>query len=82
MFIATIILGVATWLWGLVVTWAMWGGWAVLVGLFFLGVGVVPMGMAAAAFNEEWGLLLNMGVTLTVLIVFRLFSSWLAEHSD
>ena len=82
LFVASVVLGLATWVWGVVVTWIFWGGWAVLIGLFILGVGVVPMGIVAAAMAGEWELFTNMGVTLVVLIAIRVFSHWLAEHSD
>ena len=81
LFAASIVLGLATWVWGLVVTWLLWNGWAALFGLFILGVGVVPMGMVAAALHAEWTLVWNMGVTLAVLFAIRVFSRWLAEHS-
>ena len=48
------IFGLTLWKWGLILTYNLWGGMAVLVGLFLVGVGVVPMAMFATAFKSMW----------------------------
>ena len=59
--------GLTLWVWGLVLTYNLWGGGAVLVGIFLLGVGVVPMAMIATAMAKTWAtcgqLLLLAGLT-------------------
>lgn len=47
--------GATAWFMGLLTTWILWGGVAVVVGLFILGVGVVPIGLLALLVNGEWG---------------------------
>jgi hypothetical protein len=54
---ASAIFGITLWVQGLVLTYNLWGGGAVLVGLFFVGVGVVPMAMLAALLAEMWSAL-------------------------
>ena len=54
---ASSIFGITLWIWGLVLTYNLWGGGAVLVGLFLFGVGVVPMAMLATLFAAMWSLL-------------------------
>jgi hypothetical protein len=51
---ASSIFGIALWVWGLTLTYNLWGGGAVLLGLVLLGVGVVPMAMLATAFAALW----------------------------
>ncbi|MDP4299951.1 hypothetical protein [Leptothrix discophora] len=64
--------GVVAWLSGFLFSYELWGGWAVFIGLIIAGVGVVPIGMLAAAFHSQWsgvGLLFGM-VVLTFGVRF------------
>jgi hypothetical protein len=54
MLYASGIFGVTLWVWGLILTYDLWGGVAVLVGLLLLGVGVVPMAMLATLLAKLW----------------------------
>jgi hypothetical protein len=54
LFYASGIFGMTLWIWGLILTYDLWGGAAVLVGLVLLGVGVVPMAMLATLFGAMW----------------------------
>jgi len=60
------IFGITLWAFGLVLTYNLWGGIAVLVGIFLLGVGVVPMAMLATLFAKMW----NPFGQLIILAVF------------
>ena len=53
---ASSIFGITLWVWGLVLTYNLWGVGAVLVGLFLFGVGVVPMAMLATVFAAMWSI--------------------------
>ena len=64
--IASYIFGLTCWFMGLLTTWSLWGGVAVIVGLFIAGVGVVPMALLAALFNGEWG---SFGIISLALIL-------------
>ena len=52
--ISSYVFGLATWLYGFAFTYALWGGFAVVMGLFMFGVGVVPMALLATAFRGMW----------------------------
>jgi len=54
LYLSSIVFGIVTWLVGFVVSYVLWGAGAVIVGLFFLGIGVVPIGLVAAVFNQQW----------------------------
>jgi hypothetical protein len=51
---ASSIFGITLWVWGLVLTYNLWGGGAVLLGLLLLGIGVVPMAMLATLLAALW----------------------------
>jgi ABC-type transport system involved in multi-copper enzyme maturation permease subunit len=46
--------GIATWLYSFVVTFALRGGFAVVLGLMFFSVGVVFMAILASLFKAMW----------------------------
>lgn len=46
-FIASYVFGATLWMFGLLLTYLTWGVGAVIFGLFFFGVGVVPIAMLA-----------------------------------
>ena len=51
---ASSLFGLTLWVWALVLTYSLWGGGAVLVGVCLFGVGVVPMAMVATAVAKMW----------------------------
>jgi len=53
-YIASYIFGITLWVWGVLLTYFLWGGWALLVGLFIMGVGVVPIAMLATMLKGMW----------------------------
>ncbi|MEX0748508.1 MAG: hypothetical protein WD467_00660 [Candidatus Saccharimonadales bacterium] len=63
--------GITAWMLAFIITLQHWGVLAVILGLLILGVGVVPIGLLAALFNGEWGVLLNIVVLLTLAAGFR-----------
>lgn len=51
---ASSLFGMTLWVWGLLLTYDLWGGAAVLLGVCLLGVGVVPMAMVATGVAKMW----------------------------
>ena len=80
--IASFVFGAILWVWGMVYTYSVWGLFAVIVGLVFLGVGVVPIAMFAALVRGDWGNLGIFVVTAVVAIGFRVLAHWLARKAD
>jgi len=64
-FLSSYLFGLICWLTGFVVTYSLWGAWAVVLGILLLGGGVVPIGMVASLFKGEWQML----VLLFILVV-------------
>ena len=55
---------------GLLLTLDLWGGCAAVIGLFLLGIGVVPIAMLATLFNGMW---IELGLlVLAVVLTFGL----------
>lgn len=64
--ISSWVFGITLWVWGLLLTYHLWGAIAVFIGLFLLGVGVVPIAMLATLFKGMWSTLGEL-VLLTIL---------------
>jgi hypothetical protein len=69
-FISSYVFGLVTWLLGFVLTYSLWGLGAVIIGILFLGGGVVPMALLATMFKGLW----DPFFTLLVLVVITFAS--------
>jgi len=77
--IASHIWGITLWMEGLLYTLRLWGPTAVFIGLFVLGIGVVPMGMVATIIKGKW---LHFGELLFLAILTlgsRIVDTYLSE---
>ena len=78
--ISSYLFGLICWLSGLVITYALWGGWGVVIGLLLLGGGVVPVGMLASVFKGEWTMLLVLFTMLVLTFGTRIAGAYIAER--
>jgi hypothetical protein len=53
-FLSSYLFGLVTWLLGFILTYAIWGLWAVILGMLFFGGGVVPVALLATMFKGMW----------------------------
>jgi hypothetical protein len=67
LFIGSFVFGLFFWLYAFIVTDQAWGTTGVLIGLVLAGVGIIPVGILAAAFASKWAVVgkLVLGVVLT-----------------
>lgn len=78
-FIASYIFGLGVWMYGFLVTYELWGGIGIFIGLFLGVVGVVPLGIIAAALHGIWyyvgelvfGLVLTYGARAFALFLMK-----------
>lgn len=79
---SSFIFGLTLWVWGLLLTYHLWGGWAVFLGLFLFGVGGVPFAMLATLFKGMWPQLAEL-IVLTILVFgVRAYSFYVAQKAD
>jgi hypothetical protein len=74
--------GACVWIFGLIVTWDYWGILAVFLGMVVAGVGVVPLGMIAAAFKSDWVTVAVAATGLVLTFGTRALAIWLAGKVD
>lgn len=52
--------GFTLWFYSALVTYYFWGFFGLIVGLFLVGIGVLPIAIIASLFNGEWTILWNL----------------------
>lgn len=80
--IASYVFGATLWMLGLLLTYFTWGTFAVIVGLVFLGVGVVPIALLATLFNGMWGPFFTLVLLIIATFGCRIGAMSLAESLD
>jgi len=81
-FIASYIFGLDVWLYGFLITYALWGGIGLFIGLCMGGVGVVPLGVVAAALHSMWEPAAELIFGAVMTYAARAFSLYLAQKID
>lgn len=81
MHIVSYVFGATVWMEGLLLTMVLWGTWAVFTGLFFLGVGVVPIAMLATLFQGHWARLAELVVLTVLTFGTRFLALWVSERA-
>lgn len=76
------VFGLCTLMLGLLVTMEIWGVVGVLIGLCFLGVGLVPIGMLASLIHAQWLELSLLVIGVVFTYGARGFGFWMASKYD
>lgn len=72
------VFGTTLWLLCIALTFAQWGKTVTVVGLFFLGIGIIPIGVVAGFFANPW----YMGFLTIILGALAFGASLAADHFD
>ena len=81
MLVVSYVFGATVWMEGLLLTMALWGTFAVIIGLFFMGVGVVPIAMLATLFKGMWARLAELVVLTVLTFGTRFLAVWVGEKA-
>ncbi|NOZ83903.1 MAG: DnaJ domain-containing protein [Epsilonproteobacteria bacterium] len=77
MILSSYAFGATLWVWSLLLTYTLWGGVALIIGLFIMGVGVVPIAMLATTLNTLWSQFGQLVLLLVMTIGARIFGTYL-----
>lgn len=80
--IASYVFGATLWTFGLLLTYFTWGVVAVIIGLVFFGVGVVPIALLATLFKGMWGPFFTLVLLAIATYGCRIGAMSLAESVD
>ncbi len=82
LFFSSMIYGLSLWVYGFLVTYILWGIGAVVVGIFILGIGVVPFGLIASVIHHEWSYFWNLILMLVLTFASRGIGSVLVDRAE
>lgn len=82
LFAASMVFGITVWIFGFLVTYAIWGLFGVFIGIAFFGFGVVPLGMIAGGLHGEWDAVVQLVIGIVLTFGARGIAAWLAAKID
>lgn len=78
-FLSSFVFGLVTWLLGFILTYALWGLWAVIIGVLFFGGAVVPFALLATMFKGMWDPFFTVLILFVLTFASRIAGAWIAE---
>ena len=81
-YISSFVFGLCVWIYGFLITLQFWGVTGIIIGLVLGFVGVVPLGIIAAALHAEWTVVAELVFGLVLTYGARIIAFWLAVKVD
>lgn len=82
LYLSSYVYGLAGWIYGFLITLVFWGWFAIIIGLFLAGVGVVPIGMLASIFHGRWDIFLTLLILVIITYGTRMIAISLSESYE
>lgn len=82
MIAASFVFGITLWFYGLLLSYNIWGVFAVFIGLVLLGVGVVPVAILATLVKGMWPTLGQLLLLTAITFGARLAGAWAANKDE
>lgn len=80
--VCSLVFGFSAWIFSVVVAYNLWGLVALVIGLVFAGIGVVPVAFLAALFKGEWMILLMVVVLVILTFGSRLLALYIERKAQ
>ena len=81
LYIFSFLVGAATWFFGAAATFTSFGWFGLIIGLIFLGIGVVPLGIIGGFIYLDHGFAIGLIIMLVLTFAFRSAGLWLTAQS-
>jgi hypothetical protein len=81
-FIASYVFGATLWFGSILLTYNLWGLFALLIGLFLAGFGVFPIALLATAFKGEWTTFAQLIVLGVAIVATRFTGVYLVARGE
>lgn len=82
LYLTSMVFGTVLWVFGVAITYTIWGGFALAVGLVFAIVGVVPMAMIASLLSGEFSVLGTLIFQAVLTYGTRMLAIWLMNKAE
>ena len=80
-YFASYVFGLTLWVWSLILTYNLWGIFAVIIGLFFAGIGIVPIALMATLFSGVWSTFGELILLMAFVPICRMFGIFLVARA-
>ncbi|MFP4896774.1 hypothetical protein [Paraburkholderia sp. EG304] len=80
--IASFLFGAILWVASVLVTLQLWGTLALFIGIFIMGVGVVPVAFLAALFHGDWSVLGSLAMMLVATLGVGGLAMWVGARAE
>lgn len=80
-YFASYVFGLTLWVWSLVLTYNLWGIFAVLIGLFFAGIGIVPVALLATLFSGKLSVFGELLLLMAFVPISRMFGIFMVARA-
>ena len=81
LYIFSFLVGAATWFFGAAATFTSFGWFGLIIGLIFMGIGVVPLGIIGGFIYLDPGFAIGVIIMLVLTFAFRTVGLWLMAQS-
>jgi hypothetical protein len=81
LYISSYLFGIVVWTFSAMLTYAVWGYFGLFFGLVWMGVGVVPMALFAAAIHRQWFLIFMLLGNLMLVFGCRIIGIALQQNT-
>ena len=82
MYVASYVYGLTVWVWSLLLTYALWGEFGVVVGIFMGGLGIVPLSVVACLFKGMFSIALQVALLGAFAFGVRMFGLFLVASAE
>ncbi len=80
-YFASYVFGLTLWVWSLILTYNLWGIFAVIIGLFFAGLGIVPVALLATLFSGKLSTFGELLLLMAFVPICRMFGIFMVAKA-
>jgi len=79
---SSLLFGVTLWVYSALMVYMLWGFIGLFIGLFILGVGVVPVALLASLISGEWVIVWEIIYMLIITLGARIYGLWIIAKAE
>ncbi|PZR76300.1 MAG: hypothetical protein DLM73_03045 [Chthoniobacterales bacterium] len=81
-YVTSYVYGLTVWVWSLLLTYTLWGGFGVVIGILMGGVGIVPLSVVACLFKGLFSIAFQVVLLAAFVFGVRAFALFLAASAE
>ena len=81
-YVTSYVYGLTVWVWSLLITYTLWGGFAVGIGILMGGVGIVPLSVVACLFKGMFSIAFQVVLLAAFVFGVRAFAAFLIASAE